>query len=665
MMRQEVRSLRATLLVMAPLALLLGPSDLSGQTGMIAGGIAGLMALGAITLTWWPVIGRSAATLATLGFAVQFTLPRIERPGWGFLVLLALSLLLARIWPPGRIAHGPRSQHSSPAPEAYTAAVVLVAAWLFLTIGRIVPGWHGRPEIQLAAIVPPLAALMARRVTLDNARRAALAVALVAAASGPALIALHQPAAASALPLLAAAGTLVATRNTEDSPDSAISWMSLLQHPPRMLFVSFALQCLLGGLLLTVPASTARGQGVTFIDALFTAVSATCVTGLTVLDTSADWTTFGQVIILLLIQIGGLGIMTFSAAALLALSRRVSFRTEAAAADLVGAESVGELSRALGRVLLLTFGVEAIGAGVLTAAFWRDGDPLPVAAWRGLFTAVSAFCNAGFTLQSNSFAHYASQPLVLHTVAVLVVLGGLGPGVVLALPRFFRARTRRALSVHQLLVVEMTAAMVLLPAVFIALFEWEHALSGMSILDRLNNAWFQATALRTGGFHVVDLKTLQPATITVMLATMFVGGSPGSAAGGAKTTTIAVLLLAVQAAINGRHEVEVHRRHIPHDVIYRAGAIATLCFGTVGVAMLALQTTQAMDLQTALFECVSAMGTVGLTLGGTAHLDDFGKIIIMGCMFAGRVGPLTLFLLLSDSRRTGRAHLPQEAVPVG
>lgn len=659
--------LRGMLWVLAPIASLLGRHDATEPSSVVAWAVSAGFVASALLLPAVPRIARVIATGATLVFAALFTLPRIERPGWGFLVLFGLSLVLTRIWPAPPLRRNVRLPFARRAvPGAVAAALVLSVAWFYLTIGRLVPGWVARPEIHLAALVPGLLALLERHRPPDLARRIALGASVAFAGAGLALVSAGQASLASGFPLAAAASALLATRtDDDDARDVGMSWVAILQHPPRLLVVTFVVQCLIGGMMLTLPAAAHRGSGATFIDALFTSVSATCVTGLAVVDTELFWSPFGEVIILVLIQVGGLGIMTFSAAAFVALARKMSFRAEATAADLIGAENVAELNRALWRVLAVTFITEGIGATILALRFWADGDPPARALWHGVFTAVSAFCNAGFGLRTDNLVHYADQPIVLHTVAALIVIGGIGPAVIVAVPRLLRARTRKRITVHAALALEVTAVLLIVPTVLIAALEWNHALAHLGALDKLHNAWFQSVTLRTAGFNSIDFNHLAPATVSVMMIAMFIGGSPGSTAGGVKTTTVAVLLLAVRAAIEGRTEVEVHRRNIPHEVIYRAGAITTLFTGAVVIALMALQTTQAMDLQTALFEIISATGTVGLTIGGTPKLDDFGKIIIICCMFAGRVGPLTLFLLLNDTRSSVRTHLPQESVPVG
>lgn len=449
-------------------------------------------------------------------------------------------------------------------------------------------------------------------------------------------------------------------------PDARSGWRptdaidQLLTSPARLLVVSFAAISVGGAALLVLPPAYHGLGSIRPIDALFTSVSATCVTGLAVLDTEKDFTRFGQAVILLLIQVGGLGIMTFATAAAVFLGRRMSLREEAVAAELMGGGARRDLEAALRTVLRVTFASEAIGALLLAGLFLAHGDTPGMALWRGVFTSISAFCNAGFAIQSAGLVPYQSSPGVLAVVGALIVIGGLGPMVVAAAPALWRGGG----GVHARLVVRMSAWFVLAPAALFLVLEWHGVLGGMSLIDRLANAMFQSITLRTAGFNSIDFSAIQPATWTLCLVCMFVGGSPASTAGGAKTTTVAVLLLAVRATILGRGEAAAYHRRIPHRTVYDAAAIVMVGLLSTLAALVALQVTQDLSVEWALFEVVSALGTVGLTMGATAKLDDVGKLVIMACMFAGRVGPLTLFIFLVGRSRPGR-KFPLEAVQVG
>ena len=434
-----------------------------------------------------------------------------------------------------------------------------------------------------------------------------------------------------------------------------------LNEVTQLLVLSFGAIATLGTLLLVLPISSTSTGSLHLVDAAFTAVSATCVTGLIVLDTPVDLTTFGQFVVLALIQVGGLGIMTFAAAASVYLGRRLAVREEVLAAEMIGGASARrDLKKALGTVLGVTAVSELVGASALFVLFASEGEPAGSALWRACFTAVSAFCNAGFALQSDSLVPYQRAPAVLFVVGTLILVGGLGPLVVVALPGLRRGRG----SLHTRLVVVTTALLVVVPWVAILALEWSHALAGLGFGHKLVNALFQSVTLRTAGFNSIDFSSLRGATWTLMILCMFVGGSPGSTAGGVKTTTFAVLLLALTATIRGRSEAEAFGRRIPHRTVYEAAAISTVGVLTGAAVLVALQVTQRLPLDAAVFEVVSALGTVGLSMGATGQLDDVGKVVIMAAMFAGRVGPLTLFIFLLGRRHPTRRY-PLEAVQVG
>ena len=295
-------------------------------------------------------------------------------------------------------------------------------------------------------------------------------------------------------------------------------------------------------------------------------------------------------------------------------------------------------------IVQFTLLAELAGAVLLTVSFLGAGDPLSLALWRGLFTSISAFCNAGFALQSDSLIAYQTSPLVLHTVAALIVLGGLAPATCLVLPDWARGR---AMQLAPRIALVTTATLLLAGSVFFLVFEWNSTLAELSFIDKLHNAWFQSVTLRTAGFNSVDISGVLAPTFLIMLSFMFIGGSPGGTAGGVKTTTIGVLGMTFWASITGHNEVIAQNRRIPHSIINRAitvvgsGALVWL------LAVLALQITQQLPARELVFEVTSALGTVGLSQGATPHLDGIGKIIIILTMFIGRVGPMTLFTLLS------------------
>ncbi|MEZ4384855.1 MAG: potassium transporter TrkG [Nannocystaceae bacterium] len=440
-------------------------------------------------------------------------------------------------------------------------------------------------------------------------------------------------------------------------------WKTIAEHPQRLLVGTFAALCGVGGLLLSLPVASA-GPPLGAIAAIFTAVSAVCVTGLSVLDT-ADLSAAGQVILLLLIQLGGLGIMTFSTVIFGLFGQRVSLRHEGAVSDLISGHDRGALGAAARRLLVLTALAEGVGALALTAGFVAAGDTLGAAAWRGLFTAVSAFCNAGFALQSDSLVAYQGAPWILHTIAVLIVLGGIAPLATVLLPGRRRRRASPLRSLQARLIFIVSGVLLVAGAALFAAFEWDGALAGLPLGDRLHNAWFQSVTLRTAGFNSVLLDDVRPATLTMMLLWMIIGGAPGGTAGGVKVTTVAVIGLVVSNAVRGRWGAEAFGRRLSPPTIYKALVITVIAGLGVVIAALCLLLTQPLPTGIAVFEVVSALGTVGLTLGGTAALDNVGKVVIIACMFVGRVGLLTVLMLLQRPGPAPALARPPEDIDIG
>ncbi len=674
----DTHPLRGLLATLAPAAVLpLGHFTDAPWAGEDAVGVVvlaahlvavGLLYAGVGVLPDRPRAGRALAT-AGIALVAGLCVAAVPRdPALGFTILLFAAGLLGVVWPAASEGARPSRRVGDVAPHARAAA--RIAAWGALPAWVLaVPGeWASSPVSAAGAVLSLLVAggfaarwaWIARRL---GAPRTPLALAGVGLTGAGALLAPLVPVTGLALMGAGPPLTLLATRcaPAPDARGAALTPLeALLSHPARALVATFLAICLGGALALSLPAAATRH--VSLVDALFTAVSATCVTGLAVLDTPNDLTRFGQAILLLLIQVGGLGILTFSTAAFALLGRRMSVRHEGAVADVVGAETAGDLFHTVRDVLRVTFVAEGLGAVLLTGLFLLHGDSAPTALWRGVFTAVSAFCNAGFALQSTNLVPYRSEPGVLYVIAALITAGGFAPTLILAIPTF--ARTGRLALQHRL-ALAASVILVFVPAAGLAAFEWNGALAGLSVADRLHNALFGSVTLRTAGFNTVDMEAFGPASRTLMIACMFVGGSPGSTAGGIKTTTAALLTLAVGAAIRGHDQAAAFGRRIDHASIYKAAAVVTVGIGVAGAVLLALQLTQALPFDVLLFETVSALGTVGLSLNATPRLDDVGRIVVALAMFAGRVGPLTLFLLLSEREHHVGPRLPEEPVAVG
>jgi trk system potassium uptake protein TrkH len=600
-----------------------------------------------------------AGALGTVGLA----LPGLSSsPGLALVTLLGLGTLLIRV-------DGDRELVGQlelmtrwfVAPtSAQRAAAACLGLWLFaLALGR--PNNVSLSAIAWASAV----ALYAIIAWLMKHRRQALVSVPLAGSVLLGLVAawFSRDSAWAALSAAAVIPSLSALVLAQPHRGSGVDlWSPLFSDPARLPATTFLLLILVGSVLLALPFAGAGGQGVNAIDAMFTAVSAVCVTGLTSVDTATAWSPLGQALILLLIQVGGLGIMSLSTLAFGALGRRMSMRQESAMAGLLSADSSHLYSTAR-HLIAYTFVVEALGTGALTLAGLSRGDPTGHALWEALFTSISAFCNAGFGLRSDSLVGFVHEPWTLHVVGTLIILGGISPAVALGLPRLFH-RTR-PLPVQHRLVVRTTLVLLVLGTVLYLGLEWNHSLAQLGLWDRIHNAWFQSVTLRTAGFNSVDPTRTHSATFFIMLFWMFIGGSPGGTAGGIKTTTLCVLALAVGAAIRGHPTARVFGRSISHRIVYRATAVATIGASFGLLALLALLATQHMPRDLALFEVVSAMGTVGLTMGGTAMLDEIGKVIIMMCMFAGRIGPLTLFMLLTARDQVSAWNYPEAEIDLG
>lgn len=371
------------------------------------------------------------------------------------------------------------------------------------------------------------------------------------------------------------------------------------------------------------------------------------------MDTAKDFTFTGQVFILLLIQLGGLGIMSLTTVALHTLGYRLSLRQERLLTSMTQTDHK-DLVNALRTILKFTFFTELLGALALSGLFYRLGDALPMALWRGLFTSISAFCNAGFALQSDSLIPYQNHALILHIISALIIFGGLAPAVALMLPRWFK---RKALPASANIAVITTLLLLISGALMITIFEWNGVLHGLSAFDKLQNAWFQSVTLRTAGFNSVDLTLIASPTFLIMVFLMFIGGSPGGTAGGVKTTALGIMALTFWSHIRRRSEVIVSHRRVPAPIVYQAVTIIMSGLIVLFLSIMMLELTQQISARDLIFEAASAVGTAGLSIGATGKLDEMGKLIIIMTMFAGRIGPMTLFIFLdNDTPSTVRKY---------
>ncbi len=441
--------------------------------------------------------------------------------------------------------------------------------------------------------------------------------------------------------------------------------------PAQLLILSFAGLIVAGTLLLSLPWASAAGSRLPLHSALFTATSAVCVTGLIVLDTPVDLSVFGQVVVLLLIQTGGLGYMTFSTLVGVALGRRITLQERQTLVEGLNAFGPGEVVRFARGVFKVTAIIELTGA-VILGAWWTGTHGLARGAWLGVFHAVSAFNNAGFSLFSDNLMSAADEPLVLLTVSVLVVLGGIGFFTILEVASLRRRALR--LSVHSQLA--LTASAVLLVGGTVAFYVLERSnpltLGGLSWGDAWLAAWFQSVVTRTAGFNSVAIGACGPSALFVMVILMFIGAAPGSTGGGVKVTTVGVMLASLWATARGEAEATIFRRRIPQDQIARAFLICLVAFLAVNGLAAVLLAYESRQLLPTLFEVVSAFGTVGMSTGEgssplslSGHFSIAGQLLITLMMFAGRVGPLTLLMAVARRRELSRVRYPEGKVLIG
>jgi trk system potassium uptake protein len=444
--------------------------------------------------------------------------------------------------------------------------------------------------------------------------------------------------------------------------------LSMLRFTPaRVIASSFAGTILVGTVLLTLPIATAEGQGTGVLDALFTATSAVCVTGLIVLDTPKHFSTFGQVVIMGLMQVGGLGIMTFSTFLAIALRRRMGMQDRVVMQDLLEEHNIETLKSMIVSILKMTFIIEAIGALILAGAWYSWGERPRQALYLGAFHSIAAFNNAGFALFSDSLMQYRGDILINLAITGLIVLGGLGFTVIAGLSEvrpWGKAQVPR-LSCHSRLVLATTAILLASGTLMFFLAEFSKSMADFSWTERLLASYFLAVTPRTAGFNTVDTASLTDLSLFITIILMFVGASPAGTGGGVKTITFALLVLSVRSILRKREEVEVFYRTIPRETVHKALVIITFSFSLINLFTILLLVTDGAHFLPAMFEVVSAFGTVGLSMGLTPSLTAAGKVIIIVVMFIGRIGPLTMALALGEQRDRARFAYPTERVMVG
>lgn len=437
--------------------------------------------------------------------------------------------------------------------------------------------------------------------------------------------------------------------------------------PYILILLSFAIMMFLGALLLCLPLAQISGKSGNFLENLFTATSALCVTGLVVNDISITYTIFGKIVILILIQLGGLGVLTVSSMVILSISRKMGYYTKKIVSEDINYNILTEIPRYLKNVSIVVFGIEFVGAVLL---FFEFSKKLPFiqAVGYSIFHSVSAFCNAGFALFSNNMENYTGNILINFVITSLIILGGLGFAAILDVYNVIK-KTRRKLSTSTHLAMAMTIFLICFGAVMTFILEYSNkgTIGNLSLHDKLLSSYFQSVTLRTAGFQTIDLATLTTPTIIIYLFLMFIGASPGSTGGGLKTTTLGILLLGVMNAITGREDIEYRRRRLSWQTFNKACAILMLSLFYLFVMIIIMSIfDSSKGFLPLLFELISAFGTVGLSMGVTAKLSIISKLIIILTMYIGRVGPLTIMYALSKKKyREGKYKYPEETILIG
>lgn len=443
-------------------------------------------------------------------------------------------------------------------------------------------------------------------------------------------------------------------------------------QPTQVMVIGFATVIFIGAVILNLPIATQNGESIGFLNALFTATSAVCVTGLVVVDTSTYWSFLGQLTIIMLIQIGGLGFMTVTTMFALITGKRINLKERLLIQEALNQRDLSGMVRLTRYVLMMTFAIEGIGAIILSTTF------IPMfgfvkGAWYSLFHSISAFCNAGFDLMGStsgkfsSITYFNNNYVVMITISLLIILGGIGFPVLL---NVIRERKYSKFNLHTKVVIFTTLALITVGTVTILAMEFDrpNTLGGLSFPQKVANAYFQSVTTRTAGFNTIDLTQMRESTLFAMIILMFVGAAPASTGGGIKVTTLATLLLSVKSLILGKADIEIYERRISTSTVRKAMVIFVVGISFVVIGTFLLSATQEhYTLTASAFEVASAFATVGLSIGGSPTLTPIGKLLIIMYMFAGRVGSLTIFMafMSGGSKKVQPVRYPEGNLIVG
>lgn len=435
----------------------------------------------------------------------------------------------------------------------------------------------------------------------------------------------------------------------------------------QILILGFAAVVAIGSCLLALPISTADGEGASFEDSWFTATSAVCVTGLVTQDTATYWSTFGHIVLLILIQIGGLGVVTIAAAISMISGKRIGLMQRSMMQESISAPQVGGIVKLTSFAIKATFLFEGCGAVLMAPAFCKEFG-IVKGIWYSIFHSVSAFCNAGFDLMGvkskfSSFTYFKGNPLINIILMLLIILGGLGFATWsdIKVNKFHIKKYRMQSKV----ILSVSAILIVVPAVFYYFCEFAKSEWHFSHKERILSSLFQSVTARTAGFNTVDLSLMGGGSLLVMIVLMLIGGSPGSTAGGMKTTTIAVLFSSAMAVFRRKKNADFFKRTIPEDTITFANAILFMYISLCLLSAVIISVIEKLPILTCLFETASAVGTVGVTLGITSKLGGVSHAILCVLMFMGRVGGINLIFAAVSGNHANMSKLPQERITVG
>lgn len=441
----------------------------------------------------------------------------------------------------------------------------------------------------------------------------------------------------------------------------------------QLILISFLIVIFTGSALLSLPISSKNGKAVPYIDALFTATTSTCVTGLVTVPTFSTWSTFGQIVILLLIQIGGLGVITVLSGITIALNRKIKLKDSRLISDAFNLSTLEGLSKFVKKVILGTFVVESIGALLYMTVFIPQFGLKGI--WISVFTSISAFCNAGIDIFApDSLAQYVSNPIINFVTCLLIVLGGLGYIVWWDIIRVVKKghgrgfMRLRSLTLHSKITLVATTVLIFGGAILFFLFEYSNPLTvgSLSLYDKIQASFFQSVTTRTAGFFTIPQENLTSGSAITSLLLMFIGGSPVGTAGGVKTVTIAVLFVTAYAAITNREEVALFNRSLSKQITRKAVAVTMMSFSIMMISTLALSFVCDASVIDIVYETVSATATVGLSRNLTSFLNNWGKIIILCTMYLGRIGPISLAIAFSYKKeKQNNIKNPTEEISVG